>query len=285
MHRHVQFGLLSIVFALWLIPVAAQQATPAASTEGVSIEPICTAVLPAASIPEEPVFLDFFSHSQPAGSTLEFPETFFAPGAGMDCLVSGSYAMRSDGPLAIYRQGQSESEPVPDGATSTLTTGDVVLILDNDHNQQYRVVGEEPAVILSVMIMSTEQGTCATTECPEVPAGFIEESFGSVRTSDWLEHGLQGEDLTLSVSRVTQEAGVTRPTSDHQWPALRFIESGTLTYVATKSGAATPQSELGIREGDVLPYFRPEQGTTISLQNATSEPVTYLELTVMPAGQ
>jgi hypothetical protein len=192
--------------------------------------------------------------------------------------------MRSGGPLAIYRQGQAESEPVPDGATSTLTAGDVVLILDNDHDQQYRVVGEEPAVIISVMIMSTQQGTCATNECPEVPQGFIEESFGSVRTSDWLDHGLRGEDLALTVSRVTQEAGVSLPASDHQWPALRFVESGTLTWVATEAGMATPRSALDVREGNVVPYFRPESGTTISLLNATSDPVTYLELTVMPAG-
>jgi hypothetical protein len=283
MHRHLRSGLISIVLALWLVPVAAQQATPAAPAEGVTIEPVCAAILPAASIPDEPVYLDFFRHSQPAGSTLEFSETFVAPGAGMDCLVSGSYTMRSSGPLAIYRHGQPESEPVPDGATSTLTAGDVVLILDNDHDQQYRVVGEEPAVIISAMILSTEQGTCATTECPEVPQGLIEQSFGSVRALDWLEHGLRGEDLALTVSRVTQEAGVSLPTSDHQWPALRFVESGTLTWVATEAGMATPRSELDVREGNAVPYFRPEPGTTISLLNATNDPVTYLELTVTPA--
>jgi hypothetical protein len=285
MHRCFRTGLIAFAIAFWLLPVAAQHATPAAPAEGVAVEPICTASLPAASIPEETVYLDFFMHSQPAGSTLAFSDAFLAPGTGIDCLVSGSYSMHSDGPLAIQRHGQPASERVPEGATSTLTAGDIVLILDNDHAQEFRVVGEEPAVIITVMIMSTRQGTCATSDCPEIPLGFIEETYGMVRTAGWFEQGLRGEDVTLSVTRVTQEAGVSLPTTDHQWPALRYVESGTLTWVATESGDAMPRSEVDIHEGNVVPYFRPEQGTTISLHNATGEPVTYLELTVTPAGQ
>jgi hypothetical protein len=134
------------------------------------------------------------------------------------------------------------------------------------------------------MIVSTEQGTCANRPCPDIPVGLTEQGLGSIRGEDWLDHGLRGHDLELVVRRVTLDPGATMETVDAQWPSVRFVESGTLTWTITEAGAASPRASIDFREGEVVSYFHPEPGAVVTLENGDNEPAIYLELTVLPAG-
>lgn len=284
--RHLLPALVLLLVLLLVLPVAGQEATPVAPPESeVAVEELCAVVLPPESMPAGEVFLDVWQATLAPGTVLDYPAGTIQDSVAVDCMLAGSYAVRLDGSLSIVSGGRGTPTSVPEGTEATARAGDAVLYLENERPQTIRVVGEAAVVAIGIGVFSTTPPACAPSSCPPLPDGIDFTYLGGLAPVEWARADLPPGPLALAVRRVTLAAGASLPLSAEAWPAVRQVETGTLSWhVVLASGEpASSLSPLVFEPGQPIPWTPLLPERRLLLSNPGDEPATFLEVTLAPA--
>jgi len=211
-------GLLASV-----LPVAAQEATPAQPADGVLIVPLIRArveQLPAAPAAALLGRFSLAAGAEVATQTLDGPMVLLDETGSVtvlvDCPASLSPAASIGTPTAV--------SPVTAGSPLTLAPGDV-LTVPAGTTHSLRNDGSEAVSLLGVTVLPGEiRNPLPGAELAPLSAG--------------VAHGLPAGPVDVSMSRVTYAPGATRPKHGHPGPELLCVESGQLSLVVD-TGEAT----------------------------------------------
>jgi mannose-6-phosphate isomerase-like protein (cupin superfamily) len=270
-----------IVLPPKLAVTSAHQATPAASPDiGRTEDVICSRVIPAAYQPAGDALVEVSRTTIEPGTSVTWTEDSLPLSTGFDCVISGSYSLVIEGEAQVIRGGTGERESYPPGIEIAAEAGDIIFLLENDRTQTYTAVGNEPLVLISVLMASTEPPPCAASDtCPELPPTFSLEWLGGFLPLEWSKTGLQGRDFVATVRRITLESKTSYVITPNQPPLTWFVEEGPVrwTYDGERSEVYTYQRSEGI-------LFTPLAGDEqVTLTNDEADPAVLIELEVAPA--
>jgi hypothetical protein len=214
-----------------------------------------------------------------AGPYCGCPGQTLASGVGAEVVVSGSYAVRSDGPFVVRRADSPAEDDLPSRSEATLGPGDAAVYLDYGTGGEFRNAGTGDLVVLGVAILTA--GKPGGTPVPELPDGVRAQELNHAYPSVW-KH-LPAGPVTVDLRRLTLAPGegVTLPST----PGLdaASVEAGEITWAEIPAGQEAPSSPPS-RYGPSgrRPFERHDAGTRHTVENNGDEPATVLLLSVVP---
>ncbi len=284
--RSLRSPIPILILAFLLLPSGlnaslAQQATPVAGVDtGRTDETICTGMLQAAYQPAGDVVLDVGRAVFEPGTGVTWNADDISPSTGFDCVISGSYSLVIDGQVEVIRGSTGERESYAPGTEVTATAGDVVHLLDNDRDQTYRAVGDEPLVVVFVGLFQDEAPPCAATAtCTPLPETLSNEWLGGMGPFEWSQTGLQGSDIVVTIRRVTLESGGSFWLTSDQPARTWLVEDGTVHWAP----ADEKFRPLRFAPGQRILFTPIADQVRIEIRNETEEPVVLIETELAPA--
>jgi hypothetical protein len=174
------------------------------------------------------------------------PPGDFPAGVRLDYVVTGTYAVRVDGPLLITRTGAGAlPQPVTAGTEVTLAPGDSALYPDDTRQQTFGNPGAERAVVLFAGLLADAP--------PMPPTGIVVDASGEWVLTAQERAALGSGEVRLTLRRVTLAPGA----------GLAPPGTGTVRLVVAEASGATV---IG------------------TVRNTGTEALAFLVLTVAPAG-
>jgi hypothetical protein len=252
-----------------IAPTVAQEATPGSSTTEITTEALATVHLPADANPPLPAVFDTWVWSLIPGEELRFETGEAPPSIAVDVVLAGEYTVRSEGRLQIQRAaGREEVTP---GTDVTVHPGDVVIYVENQAAQVMRNAGDESARALSFGIFSAAP-----------PSGITQ---GPVRKEDWERSGLAGQDLTVTVERLTLPPGSSLPAfvPDVHVPRIFAVVEGVARWAILAPDRATPPTPVSFSREQVIAFQALRAGEQLQLRNEENRPLVLLQVTVNAA--
>jgi mannose-6-phosphate isomerase-like protein (cupin superfamily) len=270
----LRFFALILVLPLLLggvAPTLAQEATPVSTSAEITTEELATVQLPATANPPLPARLDVWLWGLTPGEELRFETGDAPPSIAADVVLAGAYTVRSEGRLQVQRA--TGLEEVPPGTTVTVHPGEAVIYVENQAAQVLRNPGDEPAQAISFGAFAAAPSADATLE--------------TVSQADWERSGLAGQDLTVTVERLTLPPRSSLPpvVPDVHAPRVFVVEEGEAQWVLLAPARATPPAPAAIPFGrEQTIAFQPlPPGEQLQLRNDEDQPLVLLQVTISTA--
>jgi mannose-6-phosphate isomerase-like protein (cupin superfamily) len=252
-------------------PTLAQEATPGSSGAEFTTEALAQVQLPATANPALPAAFDVWLWGLIPGEELRFETGDAPPSIAADVVLAGEYTVRSEGRLQVQRAAGLEE--VAPGTDVTVHPGDVVIYVENQAAQVMRNPGDETAQAISFGAFSAAPAADATLE--------------TVSQADWERSGLAGQELTVTVERLTVPPGSSLPpfVPDVHAPRVFVVEEGEAQWVLLAPARATPPAPAAIPFGrEQTIAFQPlPPGEQLQLRNDEDRPLVLLQVTVRAA--
>ena len=247
-------------------PAAAKAATPTSSSTAITTETLAEITLPAASLPPSPAVVDVWLATLRPGEQLGFETGASPPSIVADVVLSGELKVLSEGRLQILRAAGRED--VPANTVVTIHPDETVIYVDNQAAQTFRNTSREMLTALSFGVFSAAP-----------PSTFTE---GEVSQEDWARSGLAGQDLTVSVKRLTVPPQGSLPafTPDVQTPRIFVVAEGAAQWAIIPPGGATPTASYPLKRGETLGFRTLATGEQLQLRNAEDQPLVLLQVTL-----
>jgi hypothetical protein len=259
-------GLLLSIGALTNRSTSAQVATPVSPDAEITTEAVTTVQLPADAIPPLPAVFDVWQWRLIPGQELRFEAEELPPSIAADVVLAGENSVRSEGRLQVRRAAGLEE--VAPGTEVTVGTGDVVIYVENQAAQLVRNSGDEDVRAISFGVFSAAP-----------PAGL---SVGPVSQEDWERSGLAGQNLTVSVERLTVPPGASVPAyvPDVRSPRIFIVAEGVAHWAILAPDRATPPSPISYYQDQVIWFRTLHEGDQLQLRNDADQPLVLLQVTV-----
>jgi mannose-6-phosphate isomerase-like protein (cupin superfamily) len=248
------------------VPSGSARATPVSPSAEIATEAMATIRLPASTIPPSPAIVDVWLATLSAGQQLGFATGASPPSIVADVVLSGELMVLSKGRVQVQRAAGLEE--VGPNTVVTIHPGEAIIYIDNQAEQTFRNPGRSTLTAISFGIFSAAP-----------PSTF---TVGSVSQEDWERSGLAGQDLTVTVERLTVPPGGGLPAfaPDVRAPRVFLVaEGGTQAVIMTPGGAARPTAER-FGPGQVVKFRMLGAGEQLQLRNTEAQPLVLLQVTV-----
>jgi hypothetical protein len=249
-------------------PVAtgAELATPISSSTSITTETLAEIKLPAAAIPPSPAIVDVWLATLAPGQEIGFETGASPPSIVADLVLSGEFTVLSKGRLQVLRAAGRED--VPANTLVTIHPGEAVVYVDNQAEQTFRNTGRGTLTTISFGIFSAAP-----------PSTFTE---GAVSQDDWERSGLAGQDLSVSVERLTvpPEGSLPAFVPDLQSPRIFVVAEGVAQSAIIPPGEATPAAAVPFGPGETIRFQTLRDGKQLQLRNDGDQPLVLLQLTL-----
>jgi hypothetical protein len=248
------------------IPSGAETGTPVSPSAGITTETLAQIGLPAATIPPSPAIVDVWLATLHPGEELSFETGASPPSIVADVVLSGEFAVLSEGRLQVQRA--ADREDVPANTVVTIHPGEAVIYVDNQAAQTFRNTARGTLTAISFGIFSAAP-----------PSTFTE---GAVSQEDWERSGLAGHDLTVSVERLTVPPRGSLPpfVPDVQTPRIFVVAEGVAQQAIIASVGATPTASVPFRAGETIRFQTLDNGEQLHLRNDEDRPLVLLQVTL-----
>ena len=258
--------LVILPMLLGMAPALAQEATPISPSAEITTEVLATVRLPADASPPLPAVFDVWLGSLVPGEELRFETGAAPPSIAADVMLVGEYTVRSEGRLQV--QQAAGLEEVPPGTVATVRPGEAVIYVENQAAQVLRNPGDETTQALGFGVFSA------------APPSEITQ--GLVRQEDWERSGLAGQDLLVSVERLTLPPGSSLPAfvPDVHAPRIFVVAEGVAQWAILAPGRATPPAAVSFRREQAIPFQALREGEQLQLRNDEDRPLVLLQVTV-----
>jgi hypothetical protein len=269
-------------------PTAVPAPTP---IPGVTVDGIGTVTLPAETIPGKGSWFGAWRATLEPGAAGSYGSIAPNRSVGVESVLVGTYATRSEGPMRIIRSDGS-TEDVPVGTEATIGPGESILVLDNAVARTFRNPGATQAVLVAWAITSMNGAAMRDTEAPE-PAlalgpGVTFQGLARMLPDVWDQATIPDGPLTIDVRRLTLAPGASLPPEPEVYPTLRWVESGRLGWDIAGEGVASPASGrpmMSYQEGEMVSWVPTRPGIRVVLRNPSkTTPVVLLVVSLAPAG-
>jgi hypothetical protein len=250
-------------------PTLAQEATPVLSSTEITTEVLAQVQLPAHANPPLPAVFDVWLWSLIPNEELRFETDASPPSIAADVVLAGEYTVRSEGRLQVQRAAGLEE--VAAGTTVPVHPGEVVIYVENQAAQVMRNAGDEAARAISFGVFSAAP-----------PAGVL---VGPVSQEDWERSGLAGQDLTVTVERLTLPPGSSLPAfvPDVHAPRVFAVEEGVAQWAILAPARATPPAAVPFRREQTISFQSLPPGEQLQLRNEEDQPLVLLQVSVRVA--
>jgi hypothetical protein len=248
------------------IPAGTPIASPIASSTAITTETLAEIRLPAAALPPSPAIVDVWLATLGPGQALAFPTDASPPSIVVDVVLSGSLTVRSNGRVQIQRaEGFEEVAPT---TVVTIHPDEAVIYVDNQAAQAFRNPSREMLTAISFGIFSAAP-----------PSTFTQ---GAVSQEDWDRSGLAGQDLTVSVERLTLPPQGSLPAfvPDVQRPRIFVVAEGVAHSAIIAPGEATPTAAIPFAAGETIGFQTLDPGEQRHLRNDEDQPLVLLQVTL-----
>jgi hypothetical protein len=248
------------------VPTGATIASPIASSAAITTEVLAEIRLPAAALPPSPAIVDVWLATLGPGQALAFPTDASPPSIVVDVVLSGSLTVRSNGRVQIQRaEGFEEVAPT---TVVTIHPDEAVIYVDNQAAQAFRNPSREMLTAISFGIFSAAP-----------PSTFTQ---GAVSQEDWDRSGLAGQDLTVSVERLTLPPQGSLPAfvPDVQRPRIFVVAEGVAHSAIIAPGEATPTAAIPFAAGETIGFQTLDPGEQRHLRNDEDQPLVLLQVTL-----
>jgi hypothetical protein len=244
----------------------AQEATPASASAEITTEALATVDLPADATPPLPAGFDVWVWRLFPREELRYEAGEAPPSIAVDVVLAGVYTVRSEGRLQVQRAAGREE--VPPGTDVTIHPGEVVIYVENQAAQVIRNAGDVAATTLSFGVFSAAP-----------PSGITQ---GPVRKEDWERSGLAGQDLTVSVERLTLPPGSSLPAfvPDVHSPRIFAVVGGVAQWTILAPDRATPPAAVSFGREQVIAFQTLRAGEQLQLRNDADQPLVLIQVTV-----
>lgn len=241
-------------------------ATPISPGTEFTTEALATVRLPADANPPLPAVFDVWLWSLIPGEELRFETGDAPPSIAVDVVLAGEYTVRSEGRLQVQRGGSLEE--VPPGTMATVRPGDAVIYVENQAAQVLRNPSDETIQVLSFGVFSA------------APPSEITQ--GPMRQEDWERSGLAGQELTVTVERLTVPPGSSLPAfvPDVHAPRIFVVTEGVVQWEIIAPARATPPAPISFRREQVISFQTLVAGEQLQLRNAEDRPLVLLQVTI-----
>ena len=252
------------------IPTGAEISTPTSPGTSITTETLAEIRLPATAIPPSPAIVDVWLATLRPGEEIGFATGASPPSIVADVVLSGEFTLLSAGRLRVQRA--SAHEDVPANTVVTIHPGEAVIYVDNQAEQTFRNTGRGSLTALSFGIFSAAP-----------PSTFTE---GAVSQEDWERSGLAGQDLIVSVERLTvpPQGSVPAFVPDVQMPRIFVVAEGVAQRAIIAPAGATPSAAVPFMPGEAIWFQTLDTGEQLQLHNAAAQPLVLLQVT-LSAGQ
>lgn len=264
-------------------PVRAAEATPASDAQ---TEPLIQTTFAENELPAEGAECLFYrvtlepgvATSVLAGPYCGCPGQTLASGVGVEVVVSGSYAVQTDGAVRVRRASSMEEKRVTGGEV-TLGPGDVAVYADYAASGTFRNAGSDELVVLGVAILATHQPS--GTPVPELPDGVRARELTRSFSSMWEK--LPDGPKTIDLRRLTLASGEEALIPVSAGLDAMSIESGDITFSEIPAGQEAPTSPpMRYGPGGQSPLLMRETGSRLMLENRGDQPAAVLLLSIVP---
>ena len=172
----------------------------------------------------------------------------------------------SKGRVQVQR-AEGLEEVAPDTVV-TIHPGEAVIYVDNQAAQTFRNPGRSTLTALSFGVFSAAP-----------PSTFTE---GAVSQEDWERSGLAGQDLTVSVERLTvpPEGSLPAFVPDVETPRIFVVAEGVAQRAIIAPGGATPTAAVPFGRGEVMWFQTLDAGEQLQLRNDEDQPLVLLQVTL-----
>jgi mannose-6-phosphate isomerase-like protein (cupin superfamily) len=247
------------------IPTGSGSATPVAPGAEIATEALATIRLPASVIPPSPAIVDVWLATLSPGQELGFATGASPPSIVADVVLSGQLMVLSKGRVQVQRAAEVK-EVAPDTVV-TIHPGEAIIYIENQAEQTFRNPGRNTLTAISFGIFSAAPPSTFTA--------------GPVSQEDWERSGLAGQDLTVTVERLTVPAGAKLPAfvPDARAPRVFVVAEGVAqSAIITPTGTASPAERFGA--GQVIGFRTLGMGERLQLGNTEAKPLVLLQVTI-----
>jgi hypothetical protein len=203
-------------------------------------------------------------------------------GVSVEMVLEGAYAVRVDSLIRVIRAGGAVEEFAA-GAEALLGPGDAVLYLDASAAQRFHNPDAIDTVVVGVSVIAALDNERGVSQ--DGATGVLLYPLGRIDAATWAQAGFVAGPFSITLQRVTVAPGGTLPPADTSVPTMRYIESGSLTWV-TAGTEATPPGSAGtivFASRQYVPWMPSEPDRPPVLRNDGAGPLAVLELTISPA--
>jgi len=248
------------------LPAGTKIASPIASSTAITTEVLAEIRLPAATLPPSPAIVDVWLATLAPGQALAFATGASPPSIVVDVVLSGALTVRSEGRVQIQR-----AEGVEEVAPNTIVTihpDEAVIYIDNQAAQAFRNPGKEMLTAISFGIFSAAP-----------PSTFTQ---GELSQQDWERSGLAGQDLTVTVERLTvpPQGGLPAFVPDVQRPRIFVVAEGVAHSAIIAPGESTPTAAIPFAAGETIGFQTLDPGEQRHLRNDEDQPLVLLQVTL-----
>jgi hypothetical protein len=246
------------------VPTAAEIATPVPTSTGITTETLAEIRLPAAAIPPSPAIVDVWLATLRPGEELAFETGASPPSIVADVVLSGEFTVLSEGRLQVQRG--TGRQDVPANSVVTIRPNQAVIYVDNQAAQTFRNTGRGMLTAISFGIFSAAP-----------PSTFTE---GAVSQQDWERSGLAGQDLIVSVERLTVPPRGSLPEFDPdvEAPWIFVVAEGVAQRAIITPGGATPTPVVPFARGETIRFQTLDDGEQLHLRNDEDQPLVLLRV-------
>jgi mannose-6-phosphate isomerase-like protein (cupin superfamily) len=183
-----------------------------------------------------------------------------------DVVLSGQLMVLSKGRVQVQRAAELE-EVAPDTVV-TIHPGEAIIYIENQAEQTFRNPGRNTLTAISFGIFSAAPPSTFTA--------------GPVSQEDWERSGLAGQDLTVTVERLTLPPGANLPAfvPDARAPRVFVVAEGVAQSAVVTPTGATPAPGERFGSGQVIGFRTLAAGERLQLRNDEAEPLVLLQVTI-----
>jgi hypothetical protein len=247
-------------------PAGGAIATPVSPGAGITTETLATIRLPAATIPPPPAIVDVWLATLSPGQEIGFEAGASPPSIVVDVVLGGQLMVLSKGRVRVQRADEVE-EVAPDTVV-TIRPDEAVIYIDNRAEQTFRNPGRSTLTAISFGVYSAAPPSTFTA--------------GPVSQEDWERSGLAGNDLTVTVERLTVPPGAALPTyvPDERAPRVFAVAEGVAESVIIPPTGATSPAAQRFGPGQVIGFRMLGEGERLELRNPEAQPLVLLQVTL-----
>ncbi len=248
------------------IPTGAVRAAPISPGADITTETLAEIRLPAAAIPPAPAIVDVWLATLRPGEELAFATGASPPSIVADVILSGELMVLSEGRLQVQRAAGRED--VPANTVVTIHPEETVVYVDNQAAQTFRNRSRGMLRALSFGVFSAAP-----------PSTFTE---GAVSQEDWVRSGLAGQELTVSVQRLTvpPEDGLPAFVPDVQAPRIFVVAEGVAQWAIVAPDEAAPTAAVPFGRGETIRFRSLDPGERLQLRNDEDRPLVLLQVSL-----
>jgi hypothetical protein len=248
------------------IPTGAAIAAPISPSGDITTEALAEIRLPAAAIPPAPAIVDVWLATLGPGQEIAFATGASPPSIVADVVLSGELSVHSEGRLQVQRAGGRED--VPANTVVTIHPGEAVIYVDNQAAQSFRNTSRGTLTAISFGVFSAAP-----------PSTFTE---GAVSQENWERSGLAGQDLTVSVERLTvpPEGSLPAFVPDVQTPRIFVVAEGAAQQAIIAPDGATPTAAVPFGRGETMWFHTLADGEQLHVRNEEDRPLVLLQVTL-----